>query len=324
MSTNARDFAVHESGARGRKSSARIKGVLSPVVTPFRSDYSPDADRFVRQCRWLLNNDVGLAIFGTNSEGNSLSVDERIELLDRLVASGIDPARMMPSTGCCALQDSVRLSAYASKLGCAGVLMLPPFYYKGVSDEGLFRSYASVIEKVGDAALSVYLYQIPLVTQIDIGIPLLERLLKHYPNNIAGIKDTSGDWKYTQSVLAAFAGTGFDLFAGNETILLATLRGGGAGCISATANVNPAPIHRLFATWRDSDADTQQAQLNAVRAVFQKFPMIPALKAAIAYWGQDPDWARLRPPLVELTRDQSAALVLELKKLGFEMPDLAS
>ena len=324
MNAKTRDLAAHQSGSCTPNRTSRIEGVLSPVVTPFRSDYSPDADRFVRQCRWLLNNGVGLAMFGTNSEGNSLSVDERIELLDRLVAAGLEPARMMPSTGCCALSDSVRLSAHASKLGCVGVLMLPPFYYKGISDEGLFRCYASVIEKVGDEALRVYLYQIPSVTQVNIGIPLLERLLKHYPNNIAGIKDTSGDWNYTQSVLSAFAGTGFSLFAGNETILLATMRGGGAGCISATANVNPAPIHRLFASWRDPDADAQQAQLNAIRAVFQKFPMIPALKAAIAYWGQDSDWARLRPPLVELTRDQSAALVLELKKLGFEMSNLAN
>ena len=130
----------------------RISGVLSPVVTPFGADLAPDPERFVRQCRWLLSQNVGLAVFGTNSEANSLSVEERIELLDRLVDGGIDPARMMPGTGCCALPDSVRLTAHAVKLGCGGVLMLPPFYYKGVSDEGLFRSFAEVIERVGRLA----------------------------------------------------------------------------------------------------------------------------------------------------------------------------
>jgi len=127
----------------------RIKGVLSPVVTPFKADLSPDPERFVRQCRWLLSQDVGLAVFGTNSEANSLATDEKLELLDRLVAGGIDPLRLMPGTGCCALTDSVRLTAHAMKLGAGGVLMLPPFYYKGVSDDGLFRSFAEVIERFG-------------------------------------------------------------------------------------------------------------------------------------------------------------------------------
>src|SRR5262249_41812034 len=126
--------------------SHRITGVLSPVVTPFRADLSPDSERFIRQCRWLLSQNVGLAVFGTNSEANSLSVDERIDLLDRLVAAGVDPARMMPGTGCCALTDSARLTAHAMKVGCGGVLMLPPFYYKGGSDDGLFRSFAEVIQ----------------------------------------------------------------------------------------------------------------------------------------------------------------------------------
>ncbi|MBK5105635.1 MAG: dihydrodipicolinate synthase family protein, partial [Burkholderiales bacterium] len=142
--------------------SKRITGVLSPVVTPFKADYSPDTERFVRQCQWLIANKVGLAVFGTNSEANSLAADERMQLLDKLVEAGVDPARMMPGTGCCALTDSVRLTAHAVKLGCAGALMLPPFYYKGVSDEGLYRNYAEIVERVGDARLQIYLYHIPV------------------------------------------------------------------------------------------------------------------------------------------------------------------
>src|SRR6202171_3855967 len=304
------------------RAAPRIKGVLSPVVTPFKSDYSPDAPRFVRHCRWLISNNVGLAVFGTNSEGNSLSVEERMTLLENLVEAGIDPARMMPGTGCCALSDSVRLSSHAVKLGCAGVLMLPPFYYKGVSDEGLYRNFAEIIEQVGDARLRIYLYQIPPVSQVAIGVALIERLLKNYPRNIAGIKDTSGDWSYTKTVLDAFAKTGFDVFAGTETILLATMRGGGAGCISATANVNPAPVHRLFDTWNGADADAQQENLNAIRSTFQKYPMIPALKQAIAHWSNDPGWAKVRPPLVEFTEGQKQAFVADLKGRGFHMPGL--
>jgi 4-hydroxy-tetrahydrodipicolinate synthase len=300
----------------------RITGVLSPVVTPFAPDLSPDAERFVRQCRWLLSQNVGLAVFGTNSEANSLSVEEKIDLLDRLIGAGIDPARMMPGTGCCALPDSVRLTAHAVKLGCGGVLMLPPFYYKGVSDDGLFRSFAEVIERVGEARLRVYVYHIPPVSQVPITLGLVERLLKSYPVQTAGMKDSGGDWKNTQAFLDAFAKSGFDVFAGSETFLLQNMRNGGAGCISATANVNPGSIARLYDTWQAADADAQQARLDEIRGVFAKFPMIPALKAAIAHYGNDAPWGTVRPPLVDLTPAQAKALVAELDQKNFTMPGL--
>jgi 4-hydroxy-tetrahydrodipicolinate synthase len=300
----------------------RITGVLSPVVTPFKADLSPDPERFVRQCRWLLSQNVGLAVFGTNSEANSLSVDEKIELLDRLIGAGIDPARMMPGTGHCALPDSVRLTAHAVKLGCGGVLMLPPFYYKGVSDDGLFRSFAEVIERVGESRLRVYLYHIPPVAQVPITLGLVERLLEAYPAQVAGMKDSGGDWRNTQAFLDAFAGGGFDVFPGAETFLLQGMRHGGAGCISATANVNPAAIARLFDSWRNADADAQQARLDQIRGIFAKFPMIPALKAAVAHWGGDAGWATVRPPLVALTAEQSRTLVAQLDAAQFTMPGL--
>jgi 4-hydroxy-tetrahydrodipicolinate synthase len=300
----------------------RITGVLSPVVTPFTADLAPDPERFVRQCRWLLSQQVGLAVFGTNSEANSLSVDERIELLDRLVGAGADPARMMPGTGCCALTDSVRLTAHAVKLGCAGVLMLPPFYYKGVSEEGLFRNFAEVIERVGSARLRIYLYHIPPVAQVPITLGLVERLLGTYPAQTAGMKDSGGDWNNTRAFLDAFARSGFDVFAGSETFLLRTMRHGGAGCISATANVHPGPIARLYDTWQAAGADAQQARLDEIRGVFQQFPMIPALKAAIARYAGDTAWATVRPPLVALTPEQAQALVTELDERHFTMPGL--
>jgi 4-hydroxy-tetrahydrodipicolinate synthase len=300
----------------------RITGVLSPVVTPFKTDLSPNTEQFVRQCRWLLSQNVGLAVFGTNSEANSLSTDEKIELLDRLIAAGLDPARMMPGTGCCALTDSVRLTKHAVKLGCGGVLMLPPFYYKGVSDDGLFRNFAEIVERVGDAALRVYLYHIPPVSNVPITLTLIERLLKAYPGVIAGAKDSSGDWNNTKAMLDQFAKAGFDVFPGAETFLLAGMRGGGAGCISATANVNPAAIARLYDTWRDADADAQQTRLDGIRGTFAKYPMIPALKAAVAHWSGMPEWGTVRPPLVPLTREQATSLVSDLTQRSFDMPGL--
>jgi 4-hydroxy-tetrahydrodipicolinate synthase len=300
----------------------RISGVLSPVVTPFTADLAPDPERFVRQCRWLLSQNVGLACFGTNSEANSLSVEVRFVLLVGLVGGGGDPARMMPGTGCCALTDSVRLTAHAVKLGCAGVLMLPPFYYKGVSDEGLFRSFAEVIERVGEARLRVYLYHIPPVAQVSITLGLVERLLKAYPTQTAGMKDSSGDWSNTKAFLDAFARSGFDVFAGSETFLLRNMQNGGAGCISATANVHPGPIATLYDTWQAAGAPARQARLDEIRGVFAKFPMIPALKAAIAHHGHDAAWATVRPPLVALTPEETKALNAELDDKQFTMPGL--
>ena len=303
-------------------SSQKIRGVLSPVVTPFDADLRPDAERLSRHCRWLLDNDVGLAVFGTNSEANSMSVAEKRALLDRLATDGLPTGRMMPGTGCCALSDSVELTRHAVELGCGGVLMLPPFYYKGVSDEGLFRSYSEIIQRVGDDRLRIYLYHIPPVAQVPITMDLIERLLEEYPGTIAGVKDSSGEWDNTSTMLERFQPEGFDVFAGSETFLLQVLRGGGAGCISATANVNPGPIARLAATWQDADADEQQAALDRVRGIFQGYVMIPALKAAIAHFGGDDVWARLRPPLVELNAGQRAELAGKLEEAGFEMPGL--
>ena len=302
--------------------SQRMSGVLAPVVTPFTEDLSLDAGRLAAQCRWLLSQDCGLAVFGTNSEANSLSVDEKIELLDALVEAGVDPARMMPGTGSCALPDSVRLTSHAVKRGCGGVLMLPPFYYKGVSEEGLFRSFSEVIQRVGDSRLRVYLYHIPPIAQVPITLGLIERLLAAYPETVVGIKDSSGDWSNTEAVLQAFPG--FSVFAGSESFLLRNMRGGGAGCISATANINPAAIADLAANWREDDAEARQEKLDAVRSVLERVPMIPALKAAVARYARDPAWERLRPPLVELTETQKAEFLGALDGLGFDMPGRAA
>jgi 4-hydroxy-tetrahydrodipicolinate synthase len=302
----------------------RLRGVLAPVVTPFRKDYSPDAPRFVRHCKWLLAHGCsGLAVFGTNSEANSLSADERMTLLEQLVEGGVPAAQLMPGTGCCALTESVRLTAHAVTLGCAGALMLPPFYYKGVPDEGLFRNFSEVIQRVGDDRLQLYLYHIPPVAQVGISLGLIERLLNAYPKSVAGVKDSSGDWNNTKAMIDAFAKQGFEVFAGSEVFLLRTMRAGGVGCITAGANVNPHGIDRVYRGWQSAEAEALQADADKVRQILQsQVSMIPALKAAIAHYAADPDWITVRPPLVELTVEQRAKMVSELLGAGFEMPGI--
>ncbi|MDH3989652.1 MAG: dihydrodipicolinate synthase family protein [Gammaproteobacteria bacterium] len=302
--------------------SKRLSGVLSPVVTPFNADLSPDADRLIKQCQWLLSQNVGLAVFGTNSEANSLSVDEKIDLLVRLKEAGVDTSRMMPGTGCCALTDTVRLTAHATKLGCAGTLMLPPFYYKGVSDEGIFANFAEVIERVASESLRIYLYHIPPIAQVGFSVDLIERLVTRYPKTVVGIKDSSGDWDNTYSMLER-EWDDFRIFVGSESFLLANMRNGGAGCISATANVNPAAIDDLYQNWKADNADDLQRALDEVRDTVMAYPMIPALKATVAEFGGDDAWRAVRPPLVSLDADKSAALAAALRNIGFEMPGLS-
>jgi 4-hydroxy-tetrahydrodipicolinate synthase len=297
---------------------SRPAGVWAPAITPFKADLSPDPERYACHCRWLLANGCsGLAVFGTNSEANSLNAEERMSLLEYIVANGVAAKALMPGTGCCALTDTVRLTAHAVRLGCAGVLMLPPFYYKGVSDEGLFRSFSEAIERVGDSRLRVYLYHIPQVSQLSISIPLIERLLRRYPHTIAGLKDSSGDWNNTEAVLDAFAITGFDVFAGSEAFLLRNMRHGGVGCISAMANVNSAAIHHVYESWRAPNADALQEGISATRAIVQKYPVIPALKAIVARYLSDPEWLTVRPPLVALSAAQQEALAADLDAHGF-------
>ena len=301
----------------------RIEGVLAPVITPFRQDLRPDADRFVKHCKWLMRNGcAGLAVFGTNSEANSMSVDEKLELLEALVKGGVPAASLMPGTGHSALTDSVKMTREAVRLGCGGVLMLPPFYYKGVSDEGLFRNFSEVIERTGDERLRLYLYHIPPVSNVAITLNLIERLLDRYPGLVAGAKDSSGDWSNTKAMLDRFKERGFDVFPGSEVFLLDGLRAGGKGCITATGNVNPGAINEVYKAWRGPDADKLQAGITATRKIVQKVPMIPALKAITAHFGNDPVWKTVRPPLTELTADQEKQVITELKTAGFSMPGL--
>lgn len=302
---------------------AKVSGrVWSPVITPFGRDMIPDTSLFVNQCQWLTSHGVGLAPFGTNSEANSLSVKEKQCLLAALVEAGVDPIKVLPGTGHCNVDDTVTLTKDALLLGCSGVLMLPPFYYKGVSDEGLFRFYSDVINSIGDDRLRIYLYHIPQVAHIPLSLALIERLRKAFPNAIVGIKDSGGDWEHTKELIKCFGDDGFHVFAGSEKFLLDTLREGGAGCISPTANINPAPIAELAVSWEGNNADLQQQNLNTLRSLFEQYPMIPAMKAATAHYSGLADWRRVRPPLVELNEAGETALIEELRALGFTMNGL--
>ena len=299
-------------------SQSTFRGVLVPALTPFKHDLSPDVETFARHCRWLLEQGAdGLAVFGTTSEANSLSVEERMSLLEHLLDSGIPPGVLMPGTGMSALTDTVQLTAHAVSHGCAGVLMLPPFYYKGVSDDGLFASYSEIIQRVGETALNIYLYHIPPISQIGLSLDLIGRLLNEYAEIIVGLKDSSGDWQNTVGILTEYPQLA--TFCGSEVFLLETLRNGGAGSITALGNINLSGIRRIFERWQEEDAQSLQDQVSRVNGCVRNYGLIPPLKAVVAEFYNLPEWNTVRPPLCSLSETDAGTLRSELRQLGFSM-----
>ncbi len=293
-----------------------MRGVYAPILTPVHEDYTPDVERWIDHAQWLLENGChGLAPFGTTSEATSFSIEERTSMLERMVGAGIPARQLIVGVGCNAFPDTVRLAAHAANLGCGGVLMLPPFYYKAVGDEGLFRNVAEVIERVANDRLRVYLYHIPPIAQVGYSLPLIERLVNLFPQTVVGIKDSSGDPSNLQAILDKFFA--FGTFAGSEKFLLQTLRSGGAGTITAMANLIPGPIRALYDNWQSPEADRLQSELNGLREALKNYPTIPALKALVAHWRHDLGWRNVRPPLVELPQSRSAEMLAEAPVAAF-------
>lgn len=293
-------------------------GVWAPPVTPLDADLKIDIPRAVGHMRWLLEGGChGLAIMGTTSEATSFSVDERIALLDAALEAGIPADRFMVGSGCAALSDSVRLTAHATAAGCA-VLTLPPFYYKDICDEGLYASYAEIIERVASADLKLYFYHFPKLSCVPITHAVIERLLTAYPGVIKGLKDSSGSAEGCAAFIKAFPQMA--VFPGTETLLFDMLDIGGAGTITAGANVNPSGLRAVYDAYQSGEKDrarTLQDQATAARAVIQSRPMIPSLKAVLARGHGDEAWLRLRPPLVALDAAAREAQAGELAAAGY-------
>jgi 4-hydroxy-tetrahydrodipicolinate synthase len=279
-------------------------------------DLYPDHAAFAAHSQRLLAAGChGLSVFGTTGEANSLSVDERLAALEALLESGVPAGALLPGTGSCAITDTVRLSRAALEAGTNGVLVLPPFYYKNVGDEGLFRYFAEVVERVGDDRLRLYLYHIPQMTNIDLGLPLISRLIEAYPGVIAGTKDSSADRERIATLCGAFPG--FSVLAGTETLLLETLRSGGEGCISATVNVTSRLARRVYdahASGRDDEAEALQRHLSQLRGSIEAYPVIPALKVLMADLIEDGAWRNLRPPLSGLHEEQARGLLSDVPR----------
>ena len=279
----------------------RIPKLFVPAITPFQADLSVDAQRFITNCQALLADGAdGLAPFGTTSEANSMSVAERIDLLDALIDSGVEASRLIPGTGCAALPDTIALTRHAVSRGVLGALMLPPFYYKGVPEQGLVDSYSAIIDAVGDTRLKIYLYHIPQMTGVPVTLTLIERLLTRHPGVFVGLKDSSGNWDNTHAVIRAFPE--LETYSASEALIPQNIAAGGAGCISASANVNARNIVALMRALDTPQETAIAAGVTEVRKIFEGLPLIPAIKAATAQRHGDPAYAIVRPPFVALAK----------------------
>lgn len=293
---------------------AAATGIWPPAATPFREDYSIDMERYLAFCHQLLRDGAhGLAVLGTTSEANSLDFDERRQALEKLIASGINPSQLLPGTGAASFGDAVKLTAHAAELGVRGSLLLPPFYYKGVSDDGLFEFVSEVVKRVNSKRLRLYLYNFPQQTGLVWSPALIAKLRGAFPEVIVGIKDSSGDANYLNTLLDQFPG--FAIFPSSESLMVDALGKGAAGCISATANTHVKEIRALYDGWRSSEAGAMNQRASAIRSLIASYPLIAAVKTTLADQHKHRGWHRLRPPLTPLTEQQVADLREKLSAL---------
>lgn len=294
-------------------------GAWAASLTPLNDDLSIDFAAFGAHVNWLLaEGAAGVAALGTTGEANSFSVAERLQLIAFLGRSGIASDRIIIGAGCCAAPDTIALTRAALAAGYGNVMLLPPFYYKGVSEEGIFQAFARVIDAVNDPRLRVLIYDFPLMTGLTISTALLGRLRKAFGGIVVGVKNSSGEWSAMEEALTQLPG--FQAFAGTEQFLLPNLRAGGPGCISATANVNVGKLAELAAAWREPGADALQAQATKVRRALQRYPAIPALKEIMAAATGAPAWRNLRPPLVNLDAARKTELLAAARTMKLSLP----
>jgi len=294
---------------------SRLDGLIAPNLTPFNNDLSVAADLYVSHAQALLDQGcASLAPFGTTGEALSIGVDERKAGLASLVGSGIDPSQLMPGTGLTNIPDTVELTRHAMDLGCRAVLVLPPFYFKDPADNGVLAYFEALIESVGPS-VRVFLYHIPQIAGVGFTPELVARIKTTFPDQVVGIKDSSGDWNNTRQL---FQIDDLVVYPGSELALMDALALDGPGCISATANINAPAIIDVIDKHHSGASDVQASHdaVAARRLVFQGYAPIPAQKYLLAESSRDDRWLNVRPPLLSLSDEAGAELKADLSNLA--------
>ena len=296
-----------------------LEGVWAPCLTPINADFSIDDARLFEHVNWLLSNGCsGIVLFGTTGEAASFSAAERMQALESLIARGMSSSRIMVGNGFTAISDTVQVTKHAVAQGCRAVLMIPPFYFKDPTDFGLVSTYRYVIDETNCPDLKVLLYHFPRMSTVPISYWLIDALIESHGDVIAGLKDSTGDWQSVESYINRYPDLA--IFPGTDALLLKGLHAGGAGTITATADINPHGIGHVFDLWRNGEqAEEAQTQVEAIRSIVSEYPLAAALKAVHTNYRSDSSWNRLRPPLVALSDADQAALMNSLDQVGFQL-----
>lgn len=292
----------------------KLTGVMTPILTPFNDDLSFASDLYISHAKWLLKQGIHfLSPFGTTGEALSMTVEERLAAVDVLIDAGIDPAVLMPGTGLCNLEDTVKLCSHAIERGCRAVMTLPPFFYKNASDDGLYAYFTRLVDVVNSPDLKICMYHIPPMAGIGFTPALAGRLANDYPDVFIAYKDSSGDFENTKAVIAAAPTVA--VFPGSEHFLKEGLEHGGKGCISATCNVNPAAIRHVYDVGvgaEKDDLDKINSSMIAFRKTVERFGPIPAMKGMLAVKREDSRWRNVRPPILPAQPSSTDTLFEEL------------
>jgi len=281
-----------------------LSGVIAAIATPIDEDGAPDLKRAVKLARYLLDNGCdGLNVLGTTGEATSFSLDERKAVMDAYKANGLPLHRLMVGTGAAAVSDAVALTRHAAELGFGGALVLPPFYYKGVPDDGLIAYVDTLVKATERKPIPIYLYHFPAMSGLPWHVALIRRLLDSFSSRIVGLKDSSGDMAYARS--AAAISKSFAVFPSTEACLLEARRGDFAGCISATANLNADLCARA---WSQGDTTALDAAVT-IRKLFDGKALVPGVKALLAHIHGEPSLSRVRPPLAPFSAADRASVI---------------
>ncbi len=285
----------------------RLQGLWCATLSPLDAMGALDAARLAAHAQRLFAAGVdGIAPFGTTGEGQSFSVAERRAGLEALLGAGIAPQCILAATGCAALPDAIELTRHAVSAGCAGALVLPPFFFKDVSDEGIYAAYAKLIDDVADDRLRLYLYHIPQVSGVGVSVPMLSRLAAAYPVIVAGVKDSSGNFDNSRALVAALPR--LSIFVGHEPHLPALRKLGGAGTICGMANLYPGLLRRLYDRSLEPNSGDELTLIERFLAAIAPFPIFGALKSLQAELTGDASWRALRAPLLPLSTADAQAL----------------
>ena len=300
------------------QSLAPYAGIWPALLTPLTSNLDIDIPVFAAHCKALLAAGcVGVTPFGTTGEGPSFSVAERIAAVDGLIAAGIPPERILVSTSCAALPDAVALTRHATQAGCFGVLLLPPFFLKGVPDQGIIDSYAQVVEQVADARLRIVLYHIPQVSGVPLSHHVIETLMARFPATIIGIKDSGGQRTWSLGLAQAFMPP-LQVWVGHEPDLQVMAAKGTKGAVSGVANVMPRLVHRLVADFASAQAAGDMARIQQLLAILSGYGLTAAFKGIMAMTTGHAGWRRVRAPLVALSDQAFEQLAGQMQAFGLD------